>query len=388
MRRQETTVRRVQALVGLAAIVGAIGISLGVYNHSFSRSVDVTFEAPHAGLLLGPGSEVRLRGVPVGRVDSVTSDGSGSHLVLALEPDKAQFIPAGTTARITPSTVAGAPHVELLVTSSAGAQPIRTGEVIRADQDIPSVNDLFQDTVTLLQAIPVDDLNATLTGLAAALDGRGSDLGAMLAELNTYVTETNDHSKAISADLQLAAKVSTQYGEIARPLIKLLKHSTVTVKTLHVRRDDFDDLLDAGRDVAEVGTPFVNELDQPLTQGLQELRPVSALLAEYSPMFACTMKDMARQSLGNVSLGIKYPGAQSIMTLLPGQRGYRYPDDLPKFVDDRGPRCYSLPNPTPVVGVPYRRFNDNSHANEDGNLTIPLQPIQFFPPPKPPEDEP
>jgi len=378
----------VQAIAGLAVIIGAIGAAVGVYNHSFSRPVDVTFEAPHAGLLLMAGTEVRLRGIPVGRVDSVTSQGSGSRLVLALDPDKTQFIPASTTARIAPSTVVGAPHVELLVRSSAGSQPIRPGEVIRADGEIPSVNDLFQDTVTLLQAIPVDDLNATLSGIAAALDGRGNELGAMLTELNTYVAEANDHSTAIGRDLELAAKVSTQYSEIARPLVKLLKHSTVTGKTIRVRRDDFDDLLDAGRDVADVGTPFVEDLRPPLTQGLKALAPVTSLLATYSPMFACTLKEMARQSLHNVSLGIKYPGAQSVMTLLPGQRGYRYPEDLPKFVDDRGPTCYSLPNPVLETGVPYRRYNDNSHANEDGTTHIPLQPIQFFPAPKPPEDTP
>ncbi|HSI26768.1 MAG TPA: hypothetical protein VK948_05100, partial [Aeromicrobium sp.] len=87
--------------------------------------------------------------------------------------------------------------------------------------------------------------------------------------------------------------------------------------------------------------------------------------------------------LNNVSLGVKYAGAQSTMTLLPGQRGYRYPDDLPKFVDDRGPMCYSLPTPTLETGVPYRRYNDNSHANEDGTTRVPLQPIEFFQPPQP-----
>jgi len=380
--------RRVQALAGLAVILGAIGVSIGVYTHAFARSVDVTFEAPHAGLLLMPGSEVRLRGIPVGRVDSITSQGAGSRLVLALDPDMTEFIPAGATARITPSTVAGAPHVELLVTSSAGSRPIRAGEPIRADGEVPSINDLFQETVSLLQAIPVDDLNATLSGLAAALDGRGDDLGAMLAELNTYVAEANDHSVALGRDLELAAKVSTQYSDIARPLVKLLKHSTVTAKTIRVRRDDFDDLLDAGSDVADVGTPFVEDLRPPLTRALTALSPVTSLLAEYSPMFPCSLKEMARQSLHNVSLGIKYPGAQSVMTLLPGQRGYRYPEDLPAFVDDRGPTCYSLPNPVLETGVPYRRFNDNSHSNEDGKTGIPLKPIQFFPAPKPPEDEP
>ena len=381
--RSESTKRRLQGLAGLAVILGAIGVSVGVYNHSFSRPVNVTFQAPHAGLLLVPGSEVRLRGIPVGRVDAITSQGSGSQLRLALDPDKTRFIPAGTTARITPSTVVGAPHVELMAGGSARAGSIRAGDVIRADADIPSVNDLFQETVTLLQAIPVDDLNATLSGLAAALDGRGDDLGVMLTDLNAYVADLNRHSGALSRDIKLAAAVSTQYADIARPLVKLLKNSTVTAKTVHVRRDDFGDLLEAGEDVARVGRPFMEDLRAPLTVALRHLDPVTGLLAEYSPMFACTLKEMARQASGNVSLGVKYPGAQSTMTLLPGQRGYRYPDDLPKFVDDRGPTCYSLPTPKLETGVPYRRYNDNSHANEDGTTRIPLRPIEFFPPPKP-----
>lgn len=378
-------VRRLQALVGLAVIIGAIGVSVGAYNHSFSRPVNVTFEAPNAGLLLVPGSEVRLRGIPVGRVDAIASQGTGSRLTLALDPDKTTFIPADTTARITPSTVVGAPHVELLAPTSAGANSIRAGDIIRPDSEIPSVNDLFQETVTLLQSIPVDDLNATLSGLAAALDGRGDDLGAMLTDLDAYVTEVNEHSDALTRDIELAATVSTQYGDIARPLLKLLKNSTVTARTVRVRRDDFSDLLDSGDDLARAGIPFVEDLRSPLTVALKALDPVTALLATYSPMFPCTLKEMARQALNNVSLGVKYPGAQAVMTLLPGQRGYRYPDDLPKFVDDRGPTCYSLPNPVEDAEypLPYRRYNDNSHANEDGTTRIPLRPIEFFPPPQP-----
>jgi phospholipid/cholesterol/gamma-HCH transport system substrate-binding protein len=321
-------------------------------------------------------------------VDAIASQGAGSRLTLALDPDKTHFIPAGSTARIAPSTVVGAPHVELLPASAASGGAIRAGDVIRSDAEIPSVNDLFQDTVTLLQAIPVDDLNATLSGLASALDGRGNELGAMLSDLNAYVVEANRHTDALSRDIDLAAAVSTQYSDIARPLVRLLKHSTVTAKTIRVRRDDFDDLLDAGNDLAKAGLPFVGELRRPLSTALTMLDPVTALLADYSPMFSCTLSEMARQALNNVSLGIKYPGAQSVMTLLPGQRGYRYPDDLPKFVDDRGPTCYSLPHPKLETGVPYRRYNDNSHANEDGTTHIPLPPIQFFPPEQPAEDTP
>jgi phospholipid/cholesterol/gamma-HCH transport system substrate-binding protein len=381
---KETTVRRLQGLMGLAIIIAAVGTSVGVYNHSFSRPVNVTFEASHAGLLLSPGSEVRLRGIPVGRVDSIASEGSRARLTLALDPSKTDFIPAGTTARITPSTVAGAPHVELLASTSTGLKKIHAGDVIRPDDEIPSVNDLFQQSVALLQAIPVDDLNATLSGLAAALDGRGDEFGAMLTNLNTYVTEANEHTPSLTRDIELAATVSAQYGDIARPLVKLLKHSTVTAKTIRVRRDDFGDLLEAGEDFAKVGRPFIQDLNGPLTVALRLLDPATALLAEYSPMFACTLKGMEHQSLKNVSLGAKLPGAQAIMTLLPGQRGYRYPDDLPKFADNHGPECFSLPDPADApYPLPYRRYNDNSHANEDSTARIPLKPIEFFPAPQP-----
>ena len=378
----EAVVRRLQGLMGLAMVIAAVAVSVGFYNHSFSRPVNVSFEAPHAGLLLLPGTEVRLRGLPVGRVDSVTSQGTGARITLALDPDKVQFISARATGRVTPSTVVGAPHVELL-SPRPGTESIRAGDVIGTDTEIPSVNDLFQETVTLLQSIPVDSLNATLSGLAAAVDGRGEALGAMLTDLNAYVGELNRHVPALTRDIELAAVVSTQYSDIAKPLLTLLENSTVTAKTIQVRQDDFSDLLDAGNDLARVGTPFVKDLRRPLTRALTLLDPVTALLADYSPMFPCTLKEMARQALNNVSLGVKYAGAQSTMTLLPGQRGYRYPDDLPKFVDDRGPMCYSLPTPTLETGVPYRRYNDNSHANEDGTTRVPLQPIEFFQPPQP-----
>ncbi len=56
--------------------------------------------------------------------------------------------------------------------------------------------------MTLLQSIPVDDLNATLSGLAAALDGRGDDLGAMLTDLDAYVTEARQKMYSIREELE------------------------------------------------------------------------------------------------------------------------------------------------------------------------------------------
>lgn len=383
----QTTITRRYGVLGIAAILAAVMLAVGFYNHSFTRSVEVKFTAPSAGLMLAPGNEVRLRGVPVGRVASIDSRVEGAVLTLALDPKQVDLIPANATARITPSTVVSAPHVELLVPADASGK-INAGDSITAAAAVPGINDLFQETVAMLQQIPVNDLNVTLSGLATALDGRGSELGAVITDLNAYLTELNAHQPALRHDIDLAAVVATHYGNLARPLMRLLKHAEVTAGTIRVRQDDFQSLLEAGEEVAAVGTPLIARLQQPLTMALRLLNPVTALLAEYSPEFPCTVGALESQALNNVSLGITYPGAQSIMTLLPGQRGYRYPEDLPQFVDDRGPACYSLPDlKTATYPLPYRRFNDNSHANEDGTAGVSLTPIEFFPPPQPPEGD-
>lgn len=385
-----STKLRLHGLIGLAVIAAGVMIPIGVYNQAFSSPVTVTYVAPNAGLLLVPGAEVRLRGVHVGRVDSVRSTGAGARLALALDKEQTRLIPADVTARITPSTVAGAPHVELIASeqpASAGAT-IQAGASIPSAPGVPSVNDIFQETVSLLQAIPVQEMNTTLSALAAALDGRGERLGATLSTLSRYVRTINGQSKTLSRDITLSAAVASQYAEIAQPLLDVMRHSTVTADTLVVRSSDLDELLDAGNRLSAAGQPLIDNLQKPLTAALRLLDPVTGLLAEYSPEFPCVLKALEHQALkNNLSLGVKYPGAQAIMTILPGQRGYRYPDDLPKFVDDRGPTCYSLPALEGAnYPLPYRRYNDNSNANEDGTTKLVLPPISFFGPPKPVDD--
>lgn len=381
-----TLVTRLQGLIGLAIIAVCVLASFGVYNHSFSKSVDVVFTAPSGGLLLERGAEVRLRGIPVGRVDSVHSTGNGARLTLALDRKQSKLIPSEVTARITPSTVVGAPHVELVAPAAMSARTIMAGDLIETESVVPSVNDLFQETVSLLGAVPVDKLNITLSALATALDGRGKRLGETLSTLTDYARTINGRSETLSRDIKLSSSVATQYADIAQPLLNLLKQSTVTGNTLVVRSDDLDALLDGGNHLADAGKPLVEALKEPLSEALRLLDPVTGLLAQYSPEFPCVLKAMEHQALGNQSLGVKYPGAQSIMTLLPGQRGYRYPEDLPKFVDDRGPACHSLPDlATAKYPLPYRRYNDNSHANEDGATKFSFDPIKFFAPPSPVE---
>lgn len=367
-------------LVGLAVILAFIGVTVGAYRHLFSRAVMVEVRAPRAGLLLTAGSDVRLRGVVVGEVRSVHRTSRGTVISVALDRGKVSLVPGGVTATVMPASALGGKYVGLTAPHRASKVPIKAGAVIEANAVTPEVNDLFSQTEKLLEAVPVDKLDVTLTTLARTLDGRGNQLGTFLTTLDHYVGRLNGDLGALRTDLRTAPAVLETYADVTPALLGLLQHSTVTGHTVIARADDVERLLTDFSEVADQGTSLIGSAGPPLKGTLHDLTPVTRLLAEYSPEFACTLEGWSSMATNNQSLGVKHPGAQVVMTLLPGQSGYTYERDLPRFVDNRGPECYSLPD---VHGKPPRRnLDDGEHAydNKTDDLTLGNPILEFFGP--------
>src|SRR3982750_2840106 len=94
----------VALLVVLATIVW---FCIAAFNQQFTSTTPVSMHISHAGLQLLPGSDVKVRGIIVGSVDSITSNGDGADIKLRLQPDKAKHIPANVSARLVPKTIFG-----------------------------------------------------------------------------------------------------------------------------------------------------------------------------------------------------------------------------------------------------------------------------------------
>ncbi|RZL62947.1 MAG: MCE family protein, partial [Rhodococcus sp. (in: high G+C Gram-positive bacteria)] len=61
------------AALGLAAaIVGVIALSVASFNQVFVARVPITVIAERAGLVMDPGARVKMAGVTVGSVESIT----------------------------------------------------------------------------------------------------------------------------------------------------------------------------------------------------------------------------------------------------------------------------------------------------------------------------
>ncbi|MFR9731347.1 MlaD family protein, partial [Saccharopolyspora sp. MS10] len=97
-----TVRRRLLGLSLLMVIVLFFGFSIATYQRTFESTVDVVLEAASTGNQLMPDSDVKARGMVIGRVSEIRAVDGGAELRLALDPEEASLLPANVSARLLP----------------------------------------------------------------------------------------------------------------------------------------------------------------------------------------------------------------------------------------------------------------------------------------------
>ncbi|MBY6684874.1 MCE family protein [Rhodococcus sp. BP-149] len=170
---------RVRGLV-VAVVLVVLGVVLGKYaTGDFESRFDLTIDSTAVGDGLAVGSDIKYRGLPIGRVDEIEPLGFGSQRVHAhIEPAVASVLTDDVTARFSSATVFGATVIELY--SEGEGSPLR------------------EDTVL---ALGDDTETATVTGVFRRL----ADLTDVLDADNTERV------------LDLASRVSSEFGDSLKP---------------------------------------------------------------------------------------------------------------------------------------------------------------------------
>src|SRR3954451_13253679 len=117
----------------LAVVGGLVSLSVLFFNEAFTSFDHVTVHVQRAGLQLLPGSDVKVRGIIVGDVEQITSDGNGADLELRLDPAQARRLPRNVTVRMLPKTVFGEKYVDLVLPRQPEGT-LADGTVIGEDQ--------------------------------------------------------------------------------------------------------------------------------------------------------------------------------------------------------------------------------------------------------------
>ncbi|MEV0354946.1 MlaD family protein [Nocardia sp. NPDC050697] len=248
------------SLAGLLVILAGAGGYLGIGTlrmEPFHEPYRVRIELAQSGGLL-PGQDVTLRGVRVGRVESVTV--SGDRIVAVAAIGERHRIPAAGPVRVAALSAAGEQYLDFQPTTGDGPY-LADGAVITADR-----------TTT---PVPLADMLESLSATLAQIDP--DRLAAISRELGVSEAGPDRLAAIIDGGTFLVATLDA----VLPQTVSLLRNSRVVLATVGspALASTAADLAATARGVSAMTGGY----EQLVTQTPPMLATVDAMLAQNSP---------------------------------------------------------------------------------------------------------
>ncbi|RNM16123.1 MCE family protein [Nocardioides pocheonensis] len=359
--------RLVYAGIGfMTAVALLIAGSIAIYQKVFTPVTMVTVKADRAGLQLPKFGDVRIHGVLVGQVRSVSQDGHQAVIKLGLDPSEARRIPDNVTVEIRPTTLFGQKYVSFVDPPQPSSTPLRDGAVIPASRVTTSVElqHVLATLFPLLRSIRPGDINSTLYALATALQGRGDQLGRTVDDLDSYLAAMNVQLPTLRKDLQSLASVSQTYALAAPDLVDLLKNATTTARTVVQEQHVLSGFFSSMTSLSQVSTRILTTNEKGIIQEGQVAAPLMKLLDTYSPEYTCLLQGADRYT-GRLAEIFKGNRVRQSMSWDAAQRRAYTTADRPQYGEiGHGPWCLGLPNPAVPSG--FLPLRNGTHLDEPG----------------------
>ncbi|HMM97221.1 MCE family protein [Phycicoccus sp.] len=336
---------RAYGVAFLLVVALLVALSIASFEKVFTKVVTVTLRTDRIGSQMQEAADVKIRGLIVGEVRSISATASGATLTLALDPDAVDLVPASVSARLLPKTLFGERFVDLVTPAGDPGRHIREGDVIPQDRSSVAIEleRVFDDLLPLLRTIHPEKLAATLNALATALDGRGEKLGENLVLVNRYFTQLNPQMPLIQADISGLADLASTYATAAPDLLRAAQALRTTNATIVEKKDQLAGFLAGTAGFANTTAEFLEKNDDRIIQVGRVQRPTLAVLAKHAPIYPCLAAGLVNWLPRAEGI---FAGGQFHITLeTPPQRGGYRPGQEPAWNDDRGPSCRGLPNP-------------------------------------------
>lgn len=351
--------RIVDVLLGccyLLLLVALVGGAVLVYNKAFTDRTGITLTTGTLGNAIQKGSDVKLRGVPVGTVRQIQPTADGARLTLELDPAVAKTLPASTTARLLPKTLFGERYVSLLP-GAGSSTTLASGGQIHQDtsQQAVELQEVFDQMLPLLRSIQPEKLSATLGEMAATLRGQGANIGESMAAWNAYLKKLNPLVPQMADDFGALGRVAQQYADAVPDLLDALDTMTTTSATLVAERDQLRQVFATVIDASDASTGWARANDQTIEVLSSSSRKALRAVAPYAAEFPCLFQAMRKfiptmdKTLGK---GTNEPGMHVVLNVVPSRGKYLPGKDAPTYATNGGPRCPYVTGQTGTQPVP------------------------------------
>lgn len=354
---------RVLGVIFIGLLVLALWFVQAMFTQKFTPFEEVSLKTGTVGLQLPDKADVKIRGVLIGQVNKIeTNGGDNATLLLGITPSAMHEIPANVTGSILPKTLFGEKYVELDIPKQPSSRSIQPGDVIRKTQQPIEVERVLNDLYPVLRTVQPAELNYTLNALATALEGRGNKLGESLVTLDSYLKRLNPQMPALVRDIKLLSTVTDTYGDVTPQIAEILRNTVKTGNTLVSRQQRLHAFLRDLTSFSDTATAFLHQNGNNIIRLGHLSEPILALLARYSPEYPCLLQGIVGQlhRLADTFRGFIFH--INLILLRHQPRAYT-PRDRQIYGDYRGPSCAGLPNPP----IPYSKRGDLPNLNDGAN---------------------
>lgn len=259
LRRVELARRGVGA-IAVAALV--LGLGYLRVSGAIGGDPEVSAQLLNAGGSLRPGSDVKIRGVIVGRVTDIGRGPDGGVRVgLRLHGDQLATVPDNVVARVLPATVFGTSFVELVAHGPASTRSLRAGAVIPADrtQGTLELQRALDDIDRLVKALGPAELASAIGSAALALDGRGERIGETIERLDDYLGRLNPRLPVLRSDVHALTANLELVARVAPTLLDATDDGLVTAGTIVVQQAAIAALITGGTSLVRTADAFLTE---------------------------------------------------------------------------------------------------------------------------------
>src|SRR4051794_8376403 len=281
--------RYAAGLAFLVVLAMLVGLSIAMYTKAFTPVTMVDLKADRIGNQLTVHGDVKLRGLRVGEVRSVSSSGDGATIRIAIDKDKAAMVPADVSARLLPKTLFGEKEVNLVLPDGGStSRPIRDGDVIPQDRSKTAIETerVLNDFLPLLQSLKPAQLSLTLNAVSSSLRGRGDRLGRNLELDAAYFRRLNPELPKIMEDFRGLADLTDTYAAATPDILRSLDNFAASSRSLVDQRDELATFLNSTATFSATADEFLRVNQQSLVDLASASRPELAVYARYSPEYA------------------------------------------------------------------------------------------------------
>ena len=345
--------RATLALAGLAAVLVLLTGTVVVIAYgakAFDDDPEVTAVVPAAAGPIRERSPVQYRGVVVGTVSSVDGSARSSRITMTLSPEQVDRVPGNAKVRLLPRTLFGDLFVELSTPDTVVGR-LADGAVLSHDDSAPTAQLYAAATqlYRLLGKVEPAKLNAALSAVADAVDGRGAAFGDAISVAHDAMSEVMPLLDDLGPDLASVAELTGQLNASAPELFGALDDAVTVSRTLVSKKDGIATLLQAGIDIsAGVEIMLLDNRDR-IIQVVHDLPPVLGVVQRHPGQLTAFVRSVRDFADAGARVFASGPWVQVDLPIV-FTDPYPYDaTDCPRYPGLDGPNCGTAPPPQPAT---------------------------------------